>query len=393
MSRALGGLSTSLVSPVNINYNNPASYASIRFTTFETALDAQNIWLKQNEATQSSGDAGLGYAALAFPLGNKGGLSMGILPFSKMNYDVTETVDNELLGSTQDYRFIGDGQTHQFYIGSAVKIRFNKKTQLSLGANGAFLFGALTKQVRVNFPELTNAITTRRLETLNFRGFTWNTGLLLTQVIKENSSFVTIGVTARPKMATHAERDIIWDRITESNSQVFIADTLNQTGVVDGDIEVPALLSFGVSYSNKNNFLIGADVSFENWGDFRDFGEANTQMVNSTKINFGIGFVPSPKNLGRSFGDYFSRVHYRFGGRYNTGNIVLDGNKISEFAATIGMGLPLRRSSLGSSGTLNLSFEIGQRGSIDNNLIRENFLNTTIGISLNDVWFIKRKFN
>ncbi len=392
MNRSLGGITTAFISPVNINYHNPASYASIRLTTLETALDAKNSWLKQNELAQSSGDASLGYAALAFPVSNYGGLSVGILPFSKTHYDVTETVDNELLGGTQDYRFIGDGQTHQFYLGTAFKVRFNK-TQVSIGANGAFLFGALSKEVRVNFPELTNAFTTRRTETLNFRGFTWNTGLLITQPLKGDESFVTIGLSARPKIGTHAERDIVWDRIVESNNLVAVVDTLKLTGVIDGDIDLPSLFSVGVMYSNKNSFLIGADISFENWEDFRDFGEANTAMVNATKFSLGVGFVPSPKNLGRSFGDYFSRVHYRFGGRYNTGNLMIEGNRITEFAVTTGLGLPLRRSAVGSSGTLNLSFEVGQRGSIDNNLIRETFLNTTIGISLNDIWFIKRKFN
>ncbi len=141
--------------------------------------------------------------------------------------------------------------------------------------------------------------------------------------------------------------------------------------------------------------MIGGDISFENWEDFRNFGETESDpaMVNSTKIAFGLSFVPSPKNLGRSFGDYFSRVQYRLGGRYNTGNIQIEENRITEFAITFGMGLPLRRSATGSSGALNFSFEAGQRGSIDSNLIRETFLNTTIGISLNDIWFIKRKFN
>lgn len=391
MNRSLGGITTAFLSPANINYHNPASYASIRLTTLETALDANNIWLRQNELSHSSGDASLGYAALAFPLSNYGGLSVGVLPFSKINYDVTETVDNDLVGG-KDYRFLGDGQTHQFYLGTGFKVRL-QKTQVSFGVNGAFLFGALNKEVRVTFPELTNTFTTRRTETLNFRGFTWNTGLLVTQPLKDEQSYVTIGVSARPKLATHAERDIVWDRIVENNNLVAVVDTLPFTGVMDGKVDVPALFSVGIMYANKNSFLIGTDISFEQWEDFRDFGDPNTAMVNSTKISLGVGFVPSPKNLGRSFGDYFSRVHYRLGGRYNTGNLMIEGNRISEFAITTGLGLPLRRSAVGSSGTLNFSFEIGQRGSIDNNLIRETFLNTTIGVSLNDIWFIKRKFN
>ncbi len=135
---------------------------------------------------------------LPFHWGNIGGLSLGITPFSSINYDVTETIDNELLGSQQDYRFLGDGQTHQFYLGGGFKAKMGK-TIVSIGANGAFLFGTLSKEVRVNFPELTNSIITRRTESLNFRGFTWNTGLQITHPLKDKSSYLTIGVQCSPQ--------------------------------------------------------------------------------------------------------------------------------------------------------------------------------------------------
>jgi len=40
-----------------------------------------------------------------------------------------------------------------------------------------------------------------------------------------------------------------------------------------------------------------------------------------------------------------------------------------------------------------LSFEYGQRGTTDAGLIKESFYNIIIGLSLNDKWFEKTKFN
>jgi hypothetical protein len=40
----------------------------------------------------------------------------------------------------------------------------------------------------------------------------------------------------------------------------------------------------------------------------------------------------------------------------------------------------------------NLGLEIGRIGN-DDNLIKENYFSLRLGLSLNDVWFIKRKFN
>jgi putative outer membrane protein len=42
---------------------------------------------------------------------------------------------------------------------------------------------------------------------------------------------------------------------------------------------------------------------------------------------------------------------------------------------------------------LDLGIELGQRGTVKNNLIRENFLNFTIGINFANKWFEKQYFD
>ena len=42
---------------------------------------------------------------------------------------------------------------------------------------------------------------------------------------------------------------------------------------------------------------------------------------------------------------------------------------------------------------LNVGFELGTRGINSESLIKENFWALRIGLSLNDLWFIKRKYN
>jgi hypothetical protein len=40
----------------------------------------------------------------------------------------------------------------------------------------------------------------------------------------------------------------------------------------------------------------------------------------------------------------------------------------------------------------NLSFEAGSRGTLNNNLIKENYGKIKLGINLNSSWFQKRKY-
>ena len=61
---------------------------------------------------------------------------------------------------------------------------------------------------------------------------------------------------------------------------------------------------------------------------------------------------------------------------------------IKENVITFGFGLPLA----GVSNT-NITFELGKIGKKSNNLVQENYWAMRIGFSLNDIWFIKRKYN
>ena len=42
---------------------------------------------------------------------------------------------------------------------------------------------------------------------------------------------------------------------------------------------------------------------------------------------------------------------------------------------------------------LNVAVDLGQRGTKDDNLIRERFINFTVGINIFDIWFIKPKYD
>jgi hypothetical protein len=63
-------------------------------------------------------------------------------------------------------------------------------------------------------------------------------------------------------------------------------------------------------------------------------------------------------------------------------------------AFTLGAGFPFRkfRSYDNQYTLLNWAFEFGKRGSKVNN-ITENFFRVSLGLSLSDLWFIKRKYD
>ena len=80
---------------------------------------------------------------------------------------------------------------------------------------------------------------------------------------------------------------------------------------------------------------------------------------------------------------------YRAGLRHENTGLIINSKSIEDTAVTFGLGLPV----LGSFSNVNLGFEYGRKGTKDANLVRENYINFTMSLSLNDKWFVKRKYN
>ncbi len=80
---------------------------------------------------------------------------------------------------------------------------------------------------------------------------------------------------------------------------------------------------------------------------------------------------------------------YRAGIRFEDTGLKIKNESINEFGISFGVGLPVGR----FFSNANLGIEIGKRGTTNQNLIEENFINFQISLSLNDRWFVKRKFN
>ena len=67
---------------------------------------------------------------------------------------------------------------------------------------------------------------------------------------------------------------------------------------------------------------------------------------------------------------------------------IINNIAIRENGVTLGLGLPLTGLS-----NVNVGFEIIQRGQSTSGLVQERILALRVGLSLNDIWFIKRVYN
>ncbi|MGA9269483.1 MAG: hypothetical protein WBV45_02595, partial [Lutimonas sp.] len=84
---------------------------------------------------------------------------------------------------------------------------------------------------------------------------------------------------------------------------------------------------------------------------------------------------------------YFNRITYRAGFHYQKSGLVVNDTEINEYGISFGVSLPIGL----KLSNVNMGFEMGKRGTTDNNLIEENFYNFRLSLSLNDKWFRKQK--
>ncbi|EIA09442.1 hypothetical protein [Flavobacterium frigoris] len=86
---------------------------------------------------------------------------------------------------------------------------------------------------------------------------------------------------------------------------------------------------------------------------------------------------------------YFDRIQYGTGINYDSGFLEIDNKRINNFSLSVGVLLPVENKAFSA---LNGTYSYGQKGSISNGLVKENYHKLSLNISLDGIWFVKRKF-
>jgi hypothetical protein len=178
-------------------------------------------------------------------------------------------------------------------------------------------------------------------------------------------------------------------------SSVFVSPTTGAQGTVfseeivvgDTNFDFPSQFTVGGGIGAPKNWFVGLEYTNQKTSNFtnRTFEIDNVEFKDAAKYRLGGFYIPNYNGIGR----YWQRVVYRGGMRYEGTGLVVNGEDINEFGISFGVGLP--------SGKLftniNLGVEFGSRGTTNSGLIKEDFFNTFLSLSLNDRWFEKRYYD
>lgn len=362
-----------------INTVNPASFSNISLTTFEASLVSRNVDYTSGGQSRTGTNTQFSHMSLGMPLGEKMGLAFGLKPHSFIGYDYSTQAEIETTDDLVNYVYEGSGGVSEVFLGLGYEFLKN----FSVGATGSYYFGQLIDDRRVVFEEsgtgFFNSLDerNRRVSSVSYK-----LGLQYFKHLNDDYR-VVVGVILSPQDQFNAtETRLLRNYLGDAGTESF-ADTAlfrDETSIKVGNASI---FGVGVAFEKKHNWMLTADLKLSAWGS--EELALGVERADGQSIHVGFDKYVNTS----AFGAYLGKIGYRTGFRYNSSIIKIENEDISEFGISFGLTLPLRK----TFSTLNLGAELGQRGKDEGGLTKENFFKLQVGVTINDKWFIKRKYD
>lgn len=366
--RSMGGVGYAMQSGRQINAMNPASYAAIDSLTFlfDLGLDLTCLWQTETtEAGEKLADnnfgGGLDYVTMQFPLGRHMGMSIGLVPFSSVGYSFGDEISNGM-SSRQ-----GSGSINELYVGVAGNIFKG----FYVGVDFSYMFGTLLNDSYAITEAGSQAVFQKEMKVRD-----WNMTAGLQYGFNPTPGHrLTLGLTYRPGKTL----------LGDANTYYYVENLSSPESMdphkLKGNYSLPDTWGAGVNYRIGPRWMFEGDFTYQPWSKakYRGF-ESDAiphEFANRWKVAAGAQFVPNYR------GGYGQRINYRLGGYFNRDYLIVRGNNVREYGLSVGLGFPVPTFKT----TVNLGFEWKHRQASPLSLIKEDYLNITLGINFNEMWF------
>jgi len=372
-NRSMGGLSV-FSDSIHLNLQNPASYSKLRLTTFTTGVSANSLDIESSTASDELNFSTFDYISVGIPL-KKFGVGFGLKPLSSVGYEI-QTLEDEVASSLN-----GRGGVNTVYLSTGLNLIKN----LSVGVTANYNFGNIENKNILAQVDIERS--TREINTSDINGLTLDFGLQHEFKIKKRFT-VRTSLAYSPANSLNLENDRQLATIIFGNDGSEIVVDQNIAESTSSEVDFGQKYNAGFGFGQDRRWFVGLEYTHQEASNFDAINFNNNidlEFIESNQFKIGGFYIPrfnSPRN-------YFNRIVYRAGLRYNETGLEFRGESIDEFGISFGVGLPAGRYFT----NINLGFEYWTRGTTADNLIQENYLSFYISLSFNDLWFQKPKYN
>jgi hypothetical protein len=378
---SMGGIDSAIDS-IEFNINNPSSLAKLKTTNYLIGTFYKSTGISNVNSTDNINTANINYIAVGIPT-KRFGFGFGVLPYSSVGFNLQSTDEYNTANSINSRLFGADGNINRAFVSIGLPLL----KYLSLGASANYNFGKFNYEKfnlieNVNYGIFSNSSS-------EISGFTYNFSSNLSIPLKNDFKLNLV-------YSYYPDGDLdsfnIESLYTSNTSSItleslgdFVDVDLNSRGLENTKLPVPKKSIYSLGLEKKNSWFIGFQYESKLSSNFENvfLDTQNVSYRDANSLSIGGYIIPDSSSLT----SYWKRVKYRFGIKNEKKSIIVNNLPINHFSLNLGLGLPIAGLS-----KANLGLEIGKVGD-NNSLVKENYFALRLGLSLNDVWFIKRKYN
>lgn len=369
-----------------INNQNPALLVFNSLSVFQVGAVGESRRIRSDTTNERNSGGNLNFLVMAFPIKiNKWTTSVGLMPYTDVNFnfqyqdyarDPSGAVVDTLITSET-----GAGGLTQVYWSNGVRIT----PDMSVGLKATYLFGpisnvysnVLTTTPNQGVPYLVNVE-----EKTNYKGFNFGLGY--------SFSKDSVGVRGNKRISFGAVYSFATNLNASISNRIFRTtatgiDTIEQYAIDEkkGKIHLPESFTVGLSYGKGSNWAIGTEFFYQDWSAFRSIHSEDENLGKAWRASFGGEFTSDPQALE----NFLKRITFRGGVTYEQYPFYANSVQVKDYGINLGFSLPAGRSSM------DVAVKVGKRGNKADNILEESYFKIFFGITFNDQWFIKRKFD
>ncbi len=385
-NRQMGSISAAYHNPLSINQVNPASLADIGLTTFEVGGDADHLEISSNDSSYVGDFGSLSHLAIAFPVKfGRWGAAISFKPYSSVRYNFTRDVNDVQIGEFSEI-YTGRGHLYTVMLSNGVKYK-----GFSLGLGIGLLFGHVDYSKIIYFSPTVGALSSRNVAENTYRGFVYNLGAQYRQKItgseraskKKDPIYVTLGAYGSSSIGIRVKSINYWQRFDIRTNGELVRDTIGSLLQQKSNTTLPGYFGAGLSFDLPGRWLIGLDFKYNLYSQFTSSTNKDA-FANNYRIAVGTEYTPD-----RYSKNFLKQMIYRIGGFGGNSELVTESGQLDEWGVSAGFGFPVRK----AGSLLNLGFEFKNRGTISDSQFNERYYTFSLGLIINDRWFVKRKFD
>lgn len=351
-SRGMGGAHLSVGDGQGFSLGNPATVGRLTRTSIAVGFLGEQVRAEMDWGGEGRLLAGnLSLFRLVLPLAYGTVVSVGLFPYSRVDFDLAENVEGAI-AYHQRIEGIGGLRLVSIALGRPIG------EHLLIGGEFRSFFGAIVETWTRDFEEPA-LLDTRDVFTRAHRGHTWGGGVTIR---------FTEGLSAS---ATYVLK-------TTLNVETMLESVSGGTWSEQEDRGLPTEMGFGIAWRPMASLLIALDGTRTFW-DGRSGADRD-----GLQLSIGAEYMRSRKPEA----SYLYHIPLRIGIKWRAlpYEIGVPRSGINERFLSVGIGFPLR----GGRGIVDVALEIGQRGHLEQHGLRETVVRQAISFSGWERWFERR---